>query len=217
MKTDSQIQTDVMRQLQWDPSVTHEHIGVAVKDGIVTLSGSVPTFTEKANAEKAAQKVTEVKAVVEKIEVKLPSLFKRDDQDIATAVTNQLKWSAQVPDKLIKTTVSNGWVTLSGEVTWDFQREAAAKCVRDLTGVKGVTNDITLKENEIVPSTVKQKIEEALKREAKIEADRISVKVSGHKVILTGKVRSLSEMEDARWAAWCAPGVTDVENQLKVM
>lgn len=216
MKTDSMIQADVISQLQWDPRVTHEHIGVSVKDGIVTLSGSVPTFSEKHAAELTAQKVTDVKAVVEKIEVKLPAFHQRDDQDIAEAISNQFHWSVQVPDKLVKVSVEKGWVTLTGEVMWAFQRTAAETCVRHLSGVKGVTNNISIKEKEISPIMVKQKIEEALKREAKHEAERIMVNVSGHKVTLTGNVRSHSESEDARWAAWCAPGVTTVDNKLQI-
>ncbi len=216
MKTDSQLQTDVMQELTWDASVTHEHIGVAVSKGIVTLSGTVPTFIEKFAAERAAQRVAGVNAVVEKIEVKLPSVYSRDDEDIAKAVLNQLKWSVQVPDKDIKIGVENGWVTLNGEVSWGFQKNAAYQAVQPLTGVQGVTNNITLKEKKIDTDKVKQKIEEALKREAKREANKIAVQVSGNKVTLSGDVRSFSEMEDAKWAAWSAPGVVSVENRMRV-
>lgn len=217
MKTDSQIQADVIQELKWDPSVAHEHIGVSVTDGIVTLLGTIPSYIEKSAAEKAAQRVAGVKAVVEKIEVKLPGSARRDDQDIAKAVVNQFKWNVQVPESLIKASVEDGWIELSGEVEWDYQRNAAESCIRGLTGVKGVTNNITIKTKKVQPELIKQKIEEALKREAEREARRISVEVSGSRVVLSGNVRSFSEMQDAKGAAWSAPGVTSVENNLHVI
>lgn len=216
MKTDSQIQADVMQELKWDPSVTHEHIGVAVADGIVTLSGVIPSYIEKSAAERAAQRVSGVKAVVEKIEVKLPGSFKRDDQDIAKAIVNQFKWHVQVPDDLVKVSVENGWVELLGEVDWDYQRTAAENCARGLTGVKGIANNITIRAKRVQPEIVKQKIEEALKREAEREARRIAVEVRGSRVVLSGEVHSFTEMNDAKWAAWSAPGVTSIENNLHI-
>lgn len=217
MKTDSQLQIEVMHELKWDPSVTHEHIGVAVSDGIVTLSGTVPTYIEKSAAEKAAQRVFGVNAVVEKIEVKLPGSFVRGDEEIAKAIVNQFKWNAQVPEQLVKASVEDGWVDLSGEVEWDYQRTAAEKCARGLTGVIGVLNHITIKEKKVQPEIVKEKIEEALKRKAAREARNISVNVNGSKVILSGNVSSFSELQDVRSAAWSAPGVTSVENNLHVV
>ncbi len=216
MKTDSQIQADVMQEINWDPSVTHEHIGVSAAKGVVTLTGNVPNYAEKYAAERAAQRVADVKAVVEKIEVKLPSMFIRDDQDVADAILNQFKWSIQVPDRELKVSVEKGWVTLSGEVDWAFQRNSASRCVSDLTGVRGVTNNVTIKAKKVQTENVKQKIEEALKREAKREARQIAVEISGSKVILSGDVRTFSEMEEAKWAAWSAPGVTTVENRMNV-
>ncbi len=216
MKKDAEIQTDVIQELKWDPSVTHEHIGVSVADGIITLSGLVPSYVEKSAAEKAAKRVAGVRAVVEKIEVKLPGSFKRDDQEIAKAVLNQFKWNVQVPDQQIKATVEDGWVNLSGEVEWEYQRAAAESCIQGLTGVKGVSNNVLIKAKQIQPDVIKQKIEEALRREAEKEARQIAIEVKGNKVILTGKVRSFSEMQDAKWAAWSAPGVTTVENNLQV-
>lgn len=216
MKTDSQIQADVMQALKWEPSVTHEYIGVAVSGGVVTLSGTVPSFMEKLSAERRAQRVNGVKAVVERIEVKLPGSFKRDDQDIARAILNQFKWNIQVPDEAIKTSVENGWVELRGEVEWDFQRAAAEKCVHGLSGVKGVSNNITIREKKIEPESIRERIEEALKREAEREADHIKVEVQGSHVILSGSVHSLREMQDARGAAFSAPGVTSVENNLRI-
>ena len=216
MKTDSQIQADVIQELSWDPSVTHEHVGITAANGVVTLTGNVPSYAEKYAAERAVQRVAGVKAVVEKIEVKLPSMFIRDDSDIAEAILNQFKWSIQVPDRDVKVTVENGWVTLKGEVDWAFQRNAAERCVHEFTGVKGVINNVTIKAKSVQTDKVKQKIEEALKREAGREAKQIAVEISGSKVILSGDVRTFSEMEEAKWAAWSAPGVTTVENRMNV-
>ena len=216
VKTDAQLQTDVMEALKWDPSVSHEHIGVTVADGVVTLTGSAPTFVEKWAAEKIAQRVAGVKAVVEKIEVRLLGIHKRDDQDIAKAILNQFMWSVQVPDESIQVKVQDGWVTLSGEVDWEYQRSAAEKNVRSLAGVRGVSNDIALKQKKIQPALVKEKIQDALKREAERSARKISIEVKGNKVVLTGDVHSFAEMEDAKWAAWSAPGVSTVENRLNV-
>lgn len=216
MKTDAQIQTDIMEALKFDPSVNHEHIGVSVTDGIVTLTGSTPSFIEKSAAEKAAQRVLGVKAVIEKIEVRLLGIHRKDDQDLAKAILNQFMWNVQIPDESIKVKVQDGWVSLSGEVDWEYQRVAAEKCVRGLTGIMGVANNITLKSKKIEAGVVKQKIQDALKRDAEQSAKKISVQVSGNKVILSGKVHSFAEMEDAKWAAWSAPGVLTVENNLDV-
>lgn len=216
MKSDSQIQQDIIQELSWEPSVTHEHIGVAVANGIVTLTGTIPSYIEKFAAEKAAQRVAGVKAVVEKIEVKIPGAHERADTDIAQAVINQMKWNVQVPDQLIKTSVENGWVKLSGEVEWEYQRTAAESGIRSLTGVKGVSNNISIKLKKVQPEIIKQKIEEALKREAEREARRIAVEVSGGKVTLSGSVHSFAEMQDAKGAAWATPGVTNVENNLHI-
>jgi osmotically-inducible protein OsmY len=215
MKTDSQIQKDVMDELKWDPSVTHEHIGVSVNNGIVTLTGHVPTYFEKSAAEKATQRVAGVKAIAEEIEVRYAHSYSREDDDIAEAIVTAFKWNTSIPDDLLKVTVSKGWVTLSGEVHWEFQRTAAENAVKPLVGVLGVTNSITLKPM-VQAIDVKAKIEQALKRAAELEADRIRVKVSGDKVTLSGNVRSFSERSDARAAAWSAPGVTKVEDTLVV-
>ncbi len=211
MKTDSQIQSDVMQELKWDASVTHEHIGVTVKDGVVTLTGSVPSYMEKF----AAKHVYGVKAVVEKTQVELPGSHQRDDQDLAEAVLSALRWNVQVPDRMLKVTVSDGWVTLSGEVDWKFQKQAAENSIRILTGVKGVMNEISIK-SRVLPSDIKQQIEQALKRAVEREAQRIKVSVQGGKVILAGNVRSLADLRDVKGAVWNAPGVSSVEDRLSI-
>jgi osmotically-inducible protein OsmY len=215
MKTDSQIQADVIQELTWNPSVTHEHIGVAVSGGIVTLSGTVPTYAEKSAAERATQRVGGVKAVVEKIDVKLPGSLQRTDQDIAKAIVDQFKWTVWVPEENVKASVENGWVRLKGEVEWQYQRSAAESAVRGLTGVRGIANNIVIRP-KVQPDDVKEKIEQALKRAAEREARRINVETSGTRVVLSGEVRSFAELRDAKGAAWGAPGVTEVEDHLVV-
>jgi osmotically-inducible protein OsmY len=215
MKTDSQVQADVIHELTWNPSVTHEHIGVAVSGGIVTLSGTVPTYAEKSAAERATQRVGGVKAVVEKIDVKLPGSLQRTDQDIAKAIVDQFKWTVWIPEEKVKASVENGWVRLTGEVEWQYQRGAAESAVRGLTGVRGITNNIVIRP-KVQPDDVKVKIEQALKRAAEREARQINVETRGSRVILSGEVRSFAELRDAKGAAWGAPGVTEVEDHLVV-
>jgi osmotically-inducible protein OsmY len=216
MKTDAQIQTDVSHTLAWDPSIHHERIGVTATDGIVTLSGSVPSYFEKMEAEKITQRVGGVKAVVEKIDVKSIDSYLRDDEGIAQAILNQFKWSFSVPSQLVKVKVEKGWVTLSGEVEWDYQREAAKACTQDLMGVKGVSNQITLKARTIEADAVKHQIEKALQNAAARDSKQIKVAVHGSTVTLSGYVDSLAEMENAKWAAWGAPGVMRVDNKISL-
>jgi osmotically-inducible protein OsmY len=216
MKTDSQLQTNVMEELKWEPSVNHEHIGVSAADGVITLSGTVPTFIEKHNAVQAAQRVAGVKAIVENIEVKLPGSLIRNDEDIAKAIINQFEWSTLVPHEKIKAKVSSGWVTLYGEVPWEYQRKAAEKLVRELAGVKFISNKIEIKP-KLEASDLKEKIEKALLRATERESKQISVNVHGSNVVLDGYVRSFAEMKAVEGAAWGAPGVTRVEDNLKVI
>jgi osmotically-inducible protein OsmY len=188
---------------------------VAVKHGIVTLTGMVDNFAKKIAAEMAVRKVAGVKAVAEEILVGISPEFKKSDTEIAEAVLHALKWNISVPDGMVKVKVEDGYVSLEGEVAWDFQRTAAKKAVEQLVGVKAVYNFITLKP-AVTPANVKHKITEALERSATIDAERIKVEVNGDKVILSGKVRSFAEQEDAINAAWSAPGVSQVENRLEL-
>jgi len=212
-RNDQQIQRDVLAELKWDARVTPNEIGVAVKDGIVTLTGWVDSYSKKWAAEEAAHRVNGVKAVANDIEVRLSSADERTDADIAAAAVRAIEWDAFVPIDKVDVTVSKGWVTLKGEVEWQYQKQDAERVVRRLTGVKGVTNLILVKPR-VTPSELKQKIEQALIRSAETDAQRITVEVQGSKVILKGMVRSWAEREEAERTAWLAPGVTSVENRI---
>lgn len=215
IKSDSQLQRDVIEELRWDPSVGTTEIGVAAKDGIITLSGQVESFAMQYAAVRAAERVAGVRAVAEELTVHLPLSSSRTDTEIAHTVADRLRWDIDVPDDKIKARVNDGWVWLEGEVPWQFQKNAAERAVRYLTGVKGVTNLITIKAHASVPD-VKQRIEDALKRHAELDSKQIKVDALNGKVILRGTVRSWAEREDAERAAWSAPGVVAVEDDLAV-
>jgi len=209
MKTDSQLQQDVSAELKWEPSVHAARIGVEVKDGVVTLAGQVENYAEKWNAERAAQRVSGVKAMSTELEVRLTSLSQRTDADIAGAVENMLEWTSSLPAGAIKVMVEAGWVTLSGDVDWQYQKQAAADSVRHLMGVTGVSDQISIKPS-VSAMVVKSDIEAALKRTALADARQISVAVHGTDVTLSGTVHNWAERETATSSAWGTPGVRNV-------
>ena len=215
MKTDSQLQRDVIEELRWDPSVGRLEIGVACKDGVITLSGNVDSFSRKYSVVHAAERVSGVKAVAEELKVVLPTSYERSDTDVAHAVVQGLRWDVDVPDEGVKARVDGGWVWLEGEVEWQYQRSAAERAVRYLTGVKGVTNLITIKRRVSAPD-VKQRIETAIRRHAEQDARNITVEAVDGQVTLRGTVRSWAERTDAENAAWAAPGVSKVVDHLSI-
>jgi len=215
MKTDTQLKKDVSDELEWDPSINATNIGVAVHNGVVTLSGHIQTFAEKAAIERVVQRIDGVKAMALELDVKLAPGHQRSDTEIAESARVAMQSQALVPADKINFKVEHGWVTLNGEVEWDYQRINAERTAHALLGVVGVTNRITLK-SRTVPSDVSNRIRDALARQAEREAKSIDVTVTGSTATLRGSVHSWAERNAAQGAAWAAPGITMVVNEIRV-
>ncbi len=216
MRPDQELHRDIVSELNWHPSLRNEEIGVAVKDGVVTLSGDVSNYARKIEAERSAEKVLGVKAVAVDINVKLPHSFIHSDTEIAHAAIEAMKWDVDVPNDKIQVRVEDGRVVLEGEAEWQYERAAAERATRYLAGVKGVTNLIAIKPKAVSAYDVSRKIKDAFKRSAEIDSSLINVESLDGKVTLNGSVRSWAERRDAEKAAWLAPGVTHVDDRLAV-
>ena len=212
MKNDNQLQKDVVAELSWEPCIQSKDIAVSVKDGIVTLNGNVPTYAEKFAAESAAKRVTGVSGIAEELKVNLTNAHQRNDGDIAKAATVALAGNTSIPQEQVKVVVENGWVTLTGELEWNYQRDYAHNAVRHLIGVKGVSNDLVVKALTVSALDVRGKIETTLKRIMQRASDKITIEATDGIVRLQGKVHTWEERNDAGKAAWSAPGVSMVEN-----
>lgn len=214
--TDHDLKRNVENALDFDPSLDASDIGVSVDEAVVTLRGNVASYAEKVAAERVSLRVYGVKAVANDLTVRLGTGFERTDTEVAQAVVSALRWNTMIPADRATATVANGWVTLNGTLDWQYQKDAAARAVRDLMGVKGVTNNIVVKPR-VKTVDVRAKIEDAFRRSAEIDARRINVTATDGKVILSGNVRSWAERQEAERAAWAAPGVTQVDDRLAVV
>jgi osmotically-inducible protein OsmY len=212
-KTDIQIKDDVLSELKYEPSIRSTDIGILVQHGIVTLKGSVSSYGEGWEAVRVVQRVTGVAAIINDIIVNLPESSHRIDEDIACMAANQIEWFLSTPIGAVEVTVKEGWLTLGGEVEWEYQRKAAQNFVQHLLGVKGVSNLIVVKPNLTVTG-IEADIRSAFQRSALLDAQQIQVEISDNKVILQGKVRNYGEREEAERVAWSAPGVLSVDNQI---
>ena len=212
---DSELRRRVIAELDWEPTLDASGVGVAAKDGVVTLTGSVTSYAQKRNAERATKRVFGVSAVAEDLVVKLPGEAQRGDTDVAQSVLSALRFNVSVPHDKVQVTVEDGWVTLDGEVEWQYQKTSAEAAIKYTMGVKGIINHITVKPR-ISTSDVKSKIQSAFTRHAQLDANKVKVDVTDSKVVLRGSVSSWREREEAEQAAWSAPGVSRVENDVVV-
>jgi osmotically-inducible protein OsmY len=214
-KTDTELQKDVMSELKYDPSVKVSDIGVLAKNGTVTLNGYATSYSEKWEAVHATKRVAGVKAIADDIEIQLPASYHRTDTDIAAAAINQIEWSTTIPNGTIQATVRDGWITLEGQVEWWYQKNAAGGLVKQMAGVKGLTNSISISP-KVTKKAVETDIKAAFKRSAMLDAEHIRVETSGNNVILHGQVRNYSEYDEAERVAWSEAGVSSVDNRLEV-
>lgn len=215
MKTDSDLKKDVLTELAWDPLVPEARVGVTVSEGVVTLTGHLDTYAEKVAARRAVERVSGVKAIAMELDVIPLGLHQRSDTEIATAIEHALSWNTSIPQDRVKVTVEKGWVTLSGELDWNFQRRAVERMIRPLKGVVGITDNIRLK-TLAVPVNISSRIQDALTRQAVREARRIEISMDGSVVTLRGHVHSWAERNAAEGATWSAPGVSRVNNELTI-
>jgi osmotically-inducible protein OsmY len=216
MKTNEELQNDVQDAIKWQPLLQAAEIGVTAKNGVVTLSGVVNSFTKKIEAEKAAKSVIGVRAVVENIDVKISTSLLKNDEDLATEILSSMKWDWSVPNDKVQVKVEDAWVTIDGNVEWNYQKEAARSCAANLIGVKGVTNNLVVKADS-KDNIEQEDIEKALSRSWMVDDHNIQVKVKGNKVVLRGAVESIFEKDEAARLAWNAPGVNEVDNELAVI